>query len=120
MAPGGVKAAPAPGGGIWTSDRSGAAGYGGGNWVYEQGTSYAAPAAAAVAALVLAAAPSLTADQVQQILCATAIDLGPAGRDDEFGCGLVDAGAAVEAAQAVIFHDDFETGDTQLWTKSKQ
>jgi subtilisin family serine protease len=120
MAPGGVKASPAPSGGIWTSDRSGSAGHGSGNYVYEEGTSFAAPAAAAVAALMLAEAPILTADQVEQILCATAIDLGPPGRDDEFGCGLVDAATAVEAASAMLFHDDFETGDTQQWTITKQ
>ena len=69
---------------------------------------------------MLAEAPSLTADQVEQILCATAIDLGPPGRDDEFGCGLIDAGAAVESARAFLFQDDFETGDTQQWTSTKQ
>jgi serine protease len=41
----------------------------------------------------------LAADEVRSILLGTAMDLGDTGRDDEFGYGLVDAEAAVIAAQ---------------------
>jgi subtilisin family serine protease len=119
VAPGGSRNQPVPSGGIWTTDRSGTAGEGPGGWLFREGKSYAAPAAAAVAALMIAAAPGLTADQIEQILCQTAIDLGPPGRDDEFGCGLVDASAALEAAEALLFGDGFESGDTVQWTKVK-
>lgn len=62
------------------------------------GTSMATPHVSAVAALVKSANPSLTADQIRQILKDTAIDLGSAGWDQFFGYGLVDAEAAVAAA----------------------
>jgi len=62
------------------------------------GTSMACPHVAAVAALMLSANPTLTVQQVRTALQETAIDLGPSGRDDEFGFGLVDAGVAVVRA----------------------
>lgn len=62
------------------------------------GTSLAVPHVAGTAALVLSANPSLEPDQVYEILVSTAQDLGPEGRDEKFGYGLVDAEAAVEKA----------------------
>jgi subtilisin family serine protease len=44
-----------------------------------------------LAALLIARNPGLTPDALQSILMKTAKDLGPQGRDDEFGAGLVDA-----------------------------
>ena len=67
-------------------------------YLFANGTSMAAPQVAAVAALVLAANPSLSAADVREILESTARDLGPAGQDDDFGHGLVDAAAAVREA----------------------
>lgn len=66
-----------------------------------QGTSMAAPHIAGVVALMLSVNPSLTPSQVEAILSVTANDLGSAGRDSDFGWGLVDAGAAVASAQGV-------------------
>jgi hypothetical protein len=83
----------APGTGIYTTVQGG--GYGAAS-----GTSFASPVAAAVGALVMAANPSLTPDQVQNILFSTAVDLGTAGRDIYFGYGRVNAAAAVAAAKA--------------------
>jgi len=83
----------APGVGIYTTVQGG--GYGAVN-----GTSFASPVAAAVAALVMSANPSLSADQVKNILFSTAVDLGTAGRDIYFGYGRVNAAAAVAAAKA--------------------
>ncbi|MFQ6026862.1 MAG: S8 family serine peptidase, partial [Dehalococcoidia bacterium] len=60
------------------------------------GTSMASPHAAGVAALVFAAG-DVSASEVRQILTGTAVDLGDSGRDPQFGYGLVDAYAAVEA-----------------------
>ena len=65
------------------------------------GTSMASPHVAGVAALVKAAAPGLTPDQVEQALVAGVIDLGPPGRDDVFGHGRVDAVHAVQAANSL-------------------
>jgi subtilisin family serine protease len=67
-------------------------------YVFYQGTSMASPHVAGVAALVLAANPALTPDQVETTLTSTATDLGAAGRDNQFGHGLVNAFAAVTAA----------------------
>lgn len=88
----------APGAGIWTTTR-------GGGYVAENGTSFSSPVAAGVAAAVLAANPSLTAAQAEQILFSTAVDLGAAGRDPEYGHGRVDAAAAVQAALAAPVAD---------------
>lgn len=66
---------------------------------FYDGTSMATPHAAGVAALVLAADPTLAPAEVEAILFETAEDLGAAGRDDAFGHGLVDAYAAVSRAQ---------------------
>ncbi|HKS07254.1 MAG TPA: S8 family serine peptidase [Gemmatimonadaceae bacterium] len=65
-----------------------------------QGNSFSGPQAAGVAALVLSAAPSTPAWRVHQILEATARDLGPPGKDNNFGSGLLDAFAAVQRARA--------------------
>ncbi len=59
------------------------------------GTSMAAPFVAGVAALVRAAHPEWDASEVLSALQGTAVDLGPRGKDPEFGAGLVDAAAAL-------------------------
>jgi subtilisin family serine protease len=64
----------------------------------KNGTSFAAPQVAAVAALMLAKTPSLTRTEVQSILESTAKDLGAAGKDNDFGAGLMQAGAALSKA----------------------
>ncbi len=61
------------------------------------GTSFAAAYVSGVAALLIDRNPSITPDGVRAALTATAHDLGPKGRDDQFGAGLADALAAVEA-----------------------
>ncbi|MBI3967981.1 MAG: S8 family serine peptidase [Chloroflexi bacterium] len=63
------------------------------------GTSQAAPQVAGVAGLVLSINPRLSPEELTAVLTDSARDLGPAGRDPEFGAGLVDALAAVRAAQ---------------------
>jgi subtilisin family serine protease len=63
----------------------------GGGYDFTTGTSVATAHVSGLAALLIARSPGLTPDAVQSILMKTAKDLGPKGRDDEFGAGLVDA-----------------------------
>ena len=65
------------------------------------GTSAAAPHAAAIAALVKSAHPSLTNAQVTTILHTTTLDNMAAGVDRDSGYGILMALPAVQAAQAV-------------------
>jgi len=105
--------------GIWTTDRSGNAGYnpGGadrgdaaGDYTNDfGGTSSASPGVAGVAALVLARNPALTREQVRDILKATAdrIDLtggkyDAGGHSAFYGYGRVNALHAVKAATAAV------------------
>jgi subtilisin family serine protease len=62
------------------------------------GTSMATPYVSAAAALVLAKNHSLKPAAVQSLLESTATDLGPPGRDNLYGVGLVNPRAAVSAA----------------------
>src|SRR6056297_1863579 len=61
------------------------------------GTSAAAPHAAAVAALMLEADPTLTPAEILAALKATSIDMGVPGVDDDSGAGLCQADQAVAA-----------------------
>jgi subtilisin family serine protease len=71
------------------------------NYAYMQGTSMATPHAAAVAALAWSANPGLTNQQMRDILDGTALHLGKEhGRNFQYGYGLVQADAAVQAALA--------------------
>jgi subtilisin family serine protease len=65
----------------------------------ETGTSFSAGFVSGVAALVLQRKPQLTADAVKKVIMSTAHDLGPKGRDDQFGAGLIDAFQAVNAVE---------------------
>jgi len=62
------------------------------------GNSWAAPQVAGAAALMWSVNPELTINEVRDILYATAQDLGAEGRDNVYGYGLLDAGAAVAEA----------------------
>lgn len=63
----------------------------------ESGTSFSAAFVSGVAALLVQRKPDLTPDALKKVLLATAHDLGPKGRDDLFGAGLMDAFEAVSA-----------------------
>lgn len=67
---------------------------------YRKGTSLATPFVSGLAALMLSVWPSLTPEEVVDILAATAEDLGSPGWDQEFGWGLIDAAEAVGLAAA--------------------
>ena len=70
----------------------------GGGYSSACGTSFSAPIAAAVGALVLSVNPSLTPAQVTSILKQSADDIGAAGWDPTYGAGRVNAARAVSQA----------------------
>ena len=94
------NAAPGQNGaGVRTIDREGAPGYSTGNYFNGfGGTSAACPVVAGVAALVIAVDDQLTHTEVKNILILNAIDMAPAGFDNEYANGRVNAYAAVQAA----------------------
>lgn len=71
-----------------------------GNYVTFSGTSMATPFVSGTVALGLQARP-MTPTEVRQNLEATAQDRGPAGKDNDYGAGLVDARAFVARAKGV-------------------
>ena len=99
----------APSGGLLTTDISGDDGYGSYGddpdyigWF--SGTSAAAPVVSGVLTLMFEANPRLTAAQAREVICDTAvrIDMGTYAYDAQgwseyYGCGRIDAGAAVVA-----------------------
>lgn len=62
-----------------------------GSYQVSSGTSFAAAHVSGIAALILERRPDLKPDAVRNILLGGARDLGPAGRDPQFGAGLADA-----------------------------
>jgi hypothetical protein len=67
---------------------------------FTTGTSVAAAEVSGIVALLLQRNPSLTPAEVRKILMDTAKDLGPKGRDRDFGAGLVNALKALTAVRA--------------------
>ena len=105
--------------GIWTTDRTGVAGYNPGNLAKGDlagnytnsfgGTSSACPGAAGVAALVISANPVLTGVEVRDILRRACIKIDmengqydAKGQSPFYGFGRLDAGAAVKLAKAKV------------------
>lgn len=94
---------------LWSTDMWGDAGFNGqgDNNEYSHrmgGTSGAAPIVAGTVALMLAANPRIREDDVRRVLCVTADKIDPEGAtynadgwSSFYGCGRVDAGAAVAA-----------------------
>jgi subtilisin family serine protease len=71
-----------------------------GGYQVSTGTSYSAAEVSGIVALMLQYKGTLSPDQVRDTLLATAKDLGPPGRDDDFGAGLTDAyGALMQGAK---------------------
>jgi type VII secretion-associated serine protease mycosin len=87
----------------------------GGGYVLWDGTSGAAPIVAGVVALVRAAHPELSADDVINRILKTAHDKGPAGPDDLYGYGLIDAAAAVRTDVPSVSTNPL--GDLHEWVR---
>jgi subtilisin family serine protease len=101
--------APSSGGslGIYTTDRTGAAGYDAGDYTSSfGGTSAATPLAAGVAALILSSNPNLTARQVRDIMRNTSDKLDSVSYDANgwspyYGYGRINAEQAVSEATSM-------------------
>jgi subtilisin family serine protease len=65
------------------------------------GTSFATAYVSGIAALLLERDPSLNAASIARLIAAGADDLGPAGRDDDFGAGRVNALSALKSMREV-------------------
>lgn len=66
--------------------------------VYEEdigGTSFAAPHVSGTVALMLEKNPALKPSKIKSILESTAVDLGPIGKDNDYGAGRINAYRAV-------------------------
>ncbi|MCC6678600.1 MAG: S8 family serine peptidase [Phycisphaerales bacterium] len=94
--------AVAPGFAVFTTDRTGLDGSDTftveDDYVFMIGTSFSAPTAAGVAALMFSAKPSLSADDAESILRRSCIDMGDLGWDELHGHGHINAHRAVRWA----------------------
>ncbi|HVP07838.1 MAG TPA: S8 family serine peptidase, partial [Candidatus Acidoferrum sp.] len=63
----------------------------GGTYAFMSGTSMAAPYVAGLVALCRQFNPDATVEQIKYALLQSAVDLGPAGDDNAYGHGLIDA-----------------------------
>ena len=74
----------------------------GGKYASLSGTSMATPAVSGVIALMLSKYKDLTHDEIVQAITTTAKDIDAAGYDYNAGHGLIDAEAALKAADAIV------------------
>jgi serine protease AprX len=78
-----------------------------GTYTVSDGTSFSTPYVAGIAALLLQAQPTWTPANVRSAIEGTALDAGPAGKDNDWGAGLVDGYAAVAQAEGVTKASSF-------------
>lgn len=81
------------------------------------GTSFAAPIVTAAAAWLMAERPTLSADQVAEVLRRSARDLQSPGWDISTGWGAVDLAAAL--ATTAPRHDPYEPNDDIRWVAGR-
>ena len=92
-------------------------GYSGNTW---SGTSMATPHVSGLVALMISKNPNLTPAQIDEILENTALDLGPSGKDNDYGAGRVRALDAIQQVPGGFAHDVAATniispvGDVQV------
>ncbi|MCP4633125.1 MAG: S8 family serine peptidase [candidate division Zixibacteria bacterium] len=72
--------------------------YPGGGYTSMSGTSMASPHINGVIALMRQVNPSISVNEIKQIIFDTAVDLGSSGEDNDYGWGMVDAYEAVMMA----------------------
>ena len=77
-----------------------------------QGTSFGAPMVSATAALIRSRYPELSAANVVNRLISTADDAGPAGRDNQYGYGVVDPMRALTDQAATVGRNPLLAGSS--------
>lgn len=70
-------------------------------YAVSSGTSIATAYVSGIAALMIAKNPDADGEEIYEVLTGTARDLGDKGRDKEFGAGLADPVAALEAMEPI-------------------
>lgn len=83
-------------------------------YAYMTGTSMATPFVSGLAALVLSRQPDLTGAEVTQMITDNAVDLGPCGKDKEYGYGRIDIYATLLAANDGVVPQDPPGGSETL------
>ncbi len=90
------------------------------NYVYEAGTSMAAPHVAGALAVLFQAYPTYLALDIVRLLFATAQDLGAKGIDDVYGHGLIRLDRALSAPlidpNAAANSESLGAGETRYWS----
>jgi hypothetical protein len=86
----------------------------GGGYGNVGGTSFSAPLTAGLIGLIFSANPSLTPNQVEQILESKAVDLGDPSYDAHYGWGRVNASAALRMATGLSESPPSPPPDTTL------
>jgi Subtilase family len=74
----------------------------GGTYGFTTGTSVATAHVTGVAALIIERDPNIDIATLEEVLYSSARDLGPKGRDSQFGYGLVDPLHALDALEAKV------------------
>lgn len=72
---------------------------------YWQGTSMSAALVSGLSALLLSANPSLSPEELEDIMRDTAVDLGPSAWDQDYGWGRIDLATAVAMVAPGKVHD---------------
>ena len=68
----------------------------GGTYGASSGTSFSSPIVAGAIGLIASADPSLSADEIYDVLKLSAVDLGAPGRDDVYGWGRINVSQALQ------------------------
>lgn len=101
----------APGEEIFTTDRTGATSVSG-DYAFVNGTSFASPYAAGVAALIISQNPGFTGTQVEDRMKNTCTDMGPAGYDTGHGYGMLNANRALTKITSSLSPPSVQVGSS--------